>query len=406
MKIKHIQLKRFFNTDYFFANLFLFISIALLGLITFNLSFFDPVKKALSDFNFSDLLYSELHTGQQNLDTNIILVNIGQLNRAEIARQLERIREQKPKVIGFDGFFQILRDSETDEFLNHELSKEHNLVMASYLHSENIKTGLFDSIELSNPYFNSGLTGFVNLGGANPETSTVRKFSSKEIFNHDTLYSLTAKLAMIYDPDAFSRLIKRDKKREIIKYRGNIEAFGRFDAYEVLDSLTDLSIIKNKIVLMGYMGPSFSSHNDLEDIYFTPLNKELNGRSHPDMYGVVIHANILSMILAQDYINEMPVWLSILLAFMISYFYIIFLMWFSKKHSLASNLTFPFLLLGFNALLVYVFFLCYKYFDLSINSGYFLAPIFLFKTFKTYYERVLTLINHKFKIKSNFVINE
>jgi CHASE2 domain-containing sensor protein len=44
------------------------------------------------------------------------------------------------------------------------------------------------------------------------------------------------------------------------------------------------------------------------------------------MYGVVIHANIISMILNKNYIGIMPQWMSILLALILSYIsaYIIF----------------------------------------------------------------------------------
>jgi CHASE2 domain-containing sensor protein len=38
------------------------------------------------------------------------------------------------------------------------------------------------------------------------------------------------------------------------------------------------------------------------------------------MYGVVIHANIISMILNKDYINSFPAWVEILLAFIICFF--------------------------------------------------------------------------------------
>ena len=71
--------------------------------------------------------------------------------------------------------------------------------------------------------------------------------------------------------------------------------------------------------MLGYIGPSVAQ-KDLEDIYFTPLNSNYAGRSYPDMYGVVIHANIISMILNRNYINVMPMWLSFILAFLLCYF--------------------------------------------------------------------------------------
>jgi len=392
-----------FKPDYFLATLFLFVTISLLGLITFNLSFFNPMKKALTDFNFSDLLYSSLNTQKEALDTNVILVNIGHLNRRQIARQISNIRKSKPKVIGFDGFFSARRDPVTDSILRAQLYDREDLVMACFLTGKDELTGKFDSLETSDPFFRSRLKGFVNLGGADPKSSTVRYFSPAEIFQHDTLHALAIMAAGRYHPIAVGTLLERKNDREIINYVGNRNAFICFDADEVLDSATDLSILKDKIVLMGYMGESFRSPPDLEDIYYTPMNPVLAGRSTPDMYGVIIHANIIHMILAGSYINKMPAWLTLLLSFVICYFYIWFITWFKAARPMTFKAVFPVFLLLLNVLIVYIFFLLYKYSNYSIDSGYFLVPILLFETFLTYYERILLLINRYFPISRIFL---
>jgi len=49
------------------------------------------------------------------------------------------------------------------------------------------------------------------------------------------------------------------------------------------------------------------------------------------MYGVVIHANIISMILHKDYINTLPGWIEILLAMAICYFNIVLLNFIKRK---------------------------------------------------------------------------
>ena len=41
------------------------------------------------------------------------------------------------------------------------------------------------------------------------------------------------------------------------------------------------------------------------------------GKANPDMFGVVVHANVVSMILNENYINEMADWQEELLAFVI-----------------------------------------------------------------------------------------
>lgn len=48
-----------------------------------------------------------------------------------------------------------------------------------------------------------------------------------------------------------------------------------------------------------------------EDKFFTPLNSNYLGKTNPDMFGVVAHANILAMILKGDFINNIPSYIEI-----------------------------------------------------------------------------------------------
>ena len=63
-------------------------------------------------------------------------------------------------------------------------------------------------------------------------------------------------------------------------------------------------VFKDKIVILGYMGSDLSD-TSWDDKLYTPLNMEYAGRTNPDMYGVVVHANILSMILNGNFIDSM-----------------------------------------------------------------------------------------------------
>ena len=49
------------------------------------------------------------------------------------------------------------------------------------------------------------------------------------------------------------------------------------------------------------------------------MNIQYVGKSYPDMYGVVVHANIISMIMEEDFINTVPEWISITLLILIIY---------------------------------------------------------------------------------------
>lgn len=68
--------------------------------------------------------------------------------------------------------------------------------------------------------------------------------------------------------------------------------------------------------MMGYLG-DYLGQPAWEDKFFTPLNKKVAGRANPDMFGLVVHANAVAMVLNEDYINETPDWLEWVIAFVV-----------------------------------------------------------------------------------------
>ena len=129
--------------------------------------------------------------------------------------------------------------------------------------------------------------------------------------------------------------LARNKYEEIINFRGNVEVqdvklaslkkkqlattkfpmmFYALDVEQVLREQFDPEMIKDKIVIFGYLGEYFGDPS-WNDKFFTPLNKKVAGRANPDMFGVVIHANALAMILNGDFINELRDWHKYSIAF-------------------------------------------------------------------------------------------
>lgn len=104
----------------------------------------------------------------------------------------------------------------------------------------------------------------------------------------------------------------RGNEEEVINYLGGAEKFYVLDVEDVRDSAVDLGILRDKIVILGYMGDRIGE-NSFTDNFFTPLNPAYVGRSYPDMYGVVVHANIVSMIMSGRFVSTMSVWLSLML---------------------------------------------------------------------------------------------
>ena len=69
---------------------------------------FDPIGQALDDVDFTDLVFSELREIPP-ANEDIILVNIGELNRAQIASMIQIINQYNPKVVGVDIFFDEMK---------------------------------------------------------------------------------------------------------------------------------------------------------------------------------------------------------------------------------------------------------------------------------------------------------
>ncbi len=302
-----------------FITFLIFFILWLFSIIPYKLIFLDPIAKAVGDFELNDIVFSKLYP-EQNLDTNIVLVNIGQFNRAQIANQVNMINSFQPSVVGIDAIFEKRTSAVNDLLLKQAFSKTENLILVGILDNYDEKNKYYKKYTKPNPILCKNVVyGYANLPtkfGAS--SKTIRAFRPYSFVNNSIVKAFSVKVVESYDKNAFLNLVKRTNESEIINYRGNIDKFKTLDTEVFLDKNPDLSFLKNKIVLMGFLGNSLTEKT-LEDIYFTPLNETYAGRSYPDMYGVTIHANIISMMLEGNYINIVPGWLSSILAFLVCY---------------------------------------------------------------------------------------
>ncbi len=325
------------------------------------LSAFDPIGQALSDFEMTDYAFSNLRPDPM-VEDRIVLVNIGNLGRMELAQQLSIISKYKPRVIAIDSFFNCegglydtlncpqLLDTLANLFLANAIQEAGNVVLVSKLlqtdslgHSGDID--LYDSIEYSDPHFsNFSTNAFANLPTGDKEgkgaatyqedVKICRSFFPKINVSGKDELAFSVATAMKFDSVKTTGFLKRSKHEELINYRGNFEIqevkvnidkdeisssgfTGMFTALDIGDVLTenfDSTLLKDKIVLMGFLGDYFGDPS-WGDKFFTPLNKKVAGRANPDMFGLVIHANIITMILNEDYVDELKDWQEYAIAF-------------------------------------------------------------------------------------------
>ncbi len=325
-------------------------------------SAFDPLGQALGDMELTDIAFSQLREDPE-LDLRVVMVNISKLSRREIAQQINVISQYNPKVIGLDTFFNCpenLRDTINcpalaDVMGNYMLAKAiedagNVVVVTKVLQSDSLAgTGIvdqYDSLERTDfEIRGSAQEGFANLetdADTQESFKACRSFVPRISLNGDTVFAFSVKLAMIYDSVKTEKFLARNNYSETINYRGNIldlhnaSAFsGRYfalDWYQALDSEYVLpELIKDKIVILGYMGDDFDD-TSWDDKLFTPLNKQYAGKTNPDMYGPVVHANIVSMILNEDYIDELADWQEWLIAIVLCFLNVA-LFWFIYERS-------------------------------------------------------------------------
>ncbi len=299
----------------------------------------DPFGDALKDMETTDLVYSQGLRPDQMAETEVVLVNIGDLDRRGISMLVDSINKHGPKVIGMDMWFADPKeDVEGDLMLAAALSQVENLVMYSKLIEPN-ESG-FDSMEVSyQGLFNYGTTAFTNFitGAADQDDPKVcRTFTPRQIVgeDHEEL-AFSVKLAQIYDSAKAQRFLDRNNDVEIINYKGNIFdlsadaasmapiTYFALDWYQVLGGDFAPELIQDKIIIFCYMGSELGDRKALDDKYFTPLNFRYAGKSHADMFGGVVHANCVSMILSEDYIDSMGDTWSYIWAIIILYMNII-----------------------------------------------------------------------------------
>lgn len=386
--------------DSIWATAGVFLVMALFAYFPFNLKILDPLKHGLKDFEFSDIYYSKIKTKAQ-VDTNIIIVNIGYNNRRDLAKQLALIKQQKPAVIGMDVLLRSQKEPWADSLLEAEINATPNLVMGSMInwregdehHSVldttalNIKNKTWGFINLVAPYQEAPIRKFI------PFYQATKKDQRKEGF--------AAAIVRQYNPAAYEKLEKRGKKDELINYSRRIEQYTIVDVAEFENPEANFSFMKGKIVLMGFLGPDVKTAV-MEDNRFTPMNKKFSGKSFPDMFGVVIHANIISMMLAGDYVKEVPWWLSTLIAFIICYIHVYFFTRFYVRHHKFFHLVTKIIQLLTFTLMVYASFMLMSFFGLKLEMGAILASIALSVDVLYFYDGFAVWLHKKFGYNTVF----
>lgn len=354
----------------------MFVLIWFLDMVRINFHFLNPFNESIRDYEISDIVYSRLKSRKISPDNRIVLVHWDPQTREVLYKIVDRIVDAGAKVIALDIKLYERKDPHIDSLLRKSLLRSENTVLANELSDLSEDGKYFRSqIECDTFFSNYINTGFINF--VNPDSSTVRYFAPRESTQEEECLSFAVRTAAMYAPEAVERLFKRNKEIEEIYYTGDENQFVQFDAQGILDPAHDLrAALKDKIVLIGFI-PIDPLNKPMIDIHYTPLNYRYTGHNTPDMYGVVIHANIIRMILDYTYVNEVSFWVNLLLTFIFCYlnihlFYKIF-----RYVSVPYQFVTRFLQLGEIILLFFIVALLFHFYRVKMDVAYWITALLL-----------------------------
>jgi putative nucleotidyltransferase with HDIG domain len=282
----------------------------------FVFDYFDALRIRTQDFFTSQSFY--LFSSPPPVNKRIVIVAIDETSRAYLnlkwpwrrsvtAKLIRKIASFSPEVIGLDIIFS--GESQEDEELISAL-KSHPRIVLAYILKSNAKELPLKSFREAVNYL-----GFINkpmgIGNVVRETRTFYIDKHREVY-----FSIDIELAASF-LNTSPEEIKRDDKgiylaNKIfipskiavipINYSLHPNDFDTIPAYLILNNKADPKIFKDKIVLIGATDPL------IHDEFLTPLGV---------FPGVTIIGNSLAMILSQRFIYNVPLWLNILIIFVL-----------------------------------------------------------------------------------------
>lgn len=344
-----------------------------IGGIMHKLNILNPIENKIEDFELSDICFRVSHRKENYFDEHVIILNCANDNRKKISEKINTLftGDEQPASIGVDIIFDGEDTTGNAELLDAVLKHIDKIVFACEIDADikpRLSSNFYQQL-LERNYGLMPITGRLqdyNING------TTRYFEPLILLQNgvlDTSFALKTILCS-YTNIALDSLFKRKSghSEEIINYRRLNSGESRYRLHNEL--LNDRSVYKNKIVLLGGDDPNFN-----RDKWFTPFNKYA-GKSAPDMAGVEIHAQIISTILNNDYLNEAGWKTKILLWILYFLMNLCFIMWIARSSSY-SHILLHIVLLLYSILLLILCCWFLESFKIKFEPADFIFPFYL-----------------------------
>lgn len=387
--LKRKKKRKYLFRDALFCTLLSLLSFAAFASIIFSISYFNPIVHSLKDFSFLDAYYQANLPKIGQVDERIVLVNIGDLNRSEITDLIKEIDSAEPGLIGVDVIF--AKDD------NYEVNRRLKSVLAE---AKAINAFILSDTISSNLSTITATQGYVNLT-ISEATGILRSFEGIRNSDKNVEYAFAAQLIRQFDKGRHwnkQHLEKKLKKIKRIKFYGHYNAFPYMEGKEIIHG-ENTNKLRNKLVIVGYLGQPTGNVNDVEDKHFTPLNQNPLGKGIPDMYGITVHANIANMLLTNDFFFELSLLGRAILLFVCCYLACLYFIWLDRKLKISYRTV--------RKLVLFVFALCFVGFclwllgkSIAIEPTWLVIITIYTAGFVKYYKHLVRYIKAKYGFKS------
>ncbi|MFI5130686.1 MAG: CHASE2 domain-containing protein [Chitinophagales bacterium] len=370
--MKKFNFKRFIDKHYvlkesLLATFFTIIITLLVSFIPIKYEFSKAIRIDFLGFDIYDLYFSGRELPYLKRDSDIVIIEIAG-DRESIARQINIIHSYSPAIIGIDSDFPEREDTSGNNDLTRAIIQSDRIVVGY-----RIKPDTHTKKEtVTRNFFETGSTrlqsGYMNL--FQDSFSSVRNYRPFYDTDSSTYLAFTSAILQKKSLEKYDELKNRKTKTEIINYSGSLESYTNLSKEQLLysDSTGQLRrLLEGKTVLLGYfVRESPQTSRVLEDLWFSPVNKRISGKSFPDMYGVVIQANILSMVLHERYMTQASNVISYLIAGLLIFLFLYYMLsqYKKKQHPKHGK----FLLIQFLLVLVvlFIFLMIFKWFWIKV----------------------------------------
>jgi len=239
-------------------------------------------------------------TINNRVSDTIVIVNAGVGSRVRMAKDIAYINSLEPKVLAIDFQFSERQSYYGDSLLIAALLQCKNLVISVVIKDYPDESKGYSELIGTLPEFREkAKLGFVNLLTENDQFQTLKRFSLYEEVAGKVIYPLGVQTAMAFDSLKTMSFLNGKPKIMNVVYKGDEKVFRTVSYENLVQRKVSPEEVKDKIIMLGFIGLEGHAGSYDEDKFFSPLNDKKKPYK-PDMYGVVYHANIVAQVLERN----------------------------------------------------------------------------------------------------------